>query len=71
MNWLLLIIGLVGTPVFVRKLITGLQTGVINGPPIVNRRDNPLVFKMAVFLEALFIFISSWFVYQGILGLIE
>ena len=67
MTWLLLIVGLIGVPVFGLQLRSGLMTGVTRGTSFdVSRAENPFVFRMAMVLNAMFLVASVWFVVEAI-----
>ncbi len=69
-TWLLLLVGLVGAPVFAGQIIKGLKTGVARGTTFdVDRRENPVVFWMAIFLNAMFVFAGLWFLYEAFVRL--
>ena len=64
---MLLLLGLVAAPVFATELVKGIQFGTIRGTTFyVEHDENPIVFKMAVMLNGLFVLMALWFVYEGI-----
>ncbi|MBL44509.1 MAG: hypothetical protein CMN71_07285 [Sphingomonadaceae bacterium] len=63
---MLLLLGLVAAPVFTFQLVSGFRSGTIKGTNFfVDRDENPIVFKMAVVLNGLFVLMALWFVYEG------
>ena len=63
---MLLLLGLVAASAFTLQLVKGMRSGSIKGTNFfVDRDENPIVFKMAVVLNGLFILMALWFVYEG------
>ncbi len=69
---MLLLLGLVAVPVFTFQLVNGIRSGSIRGTSfLVERDENPIVFKMAVVLNGLFVLVAFWFVYEGIMRIVQ